>query len=240
MMKKLLIAALIASAFTTGMATANELSERSLVKRAYTLKNGEIQVGAALGYGETDDENHWQFNAGARYGLTDDLTIGLGDIRYRALSRAENGNGLELTIGGGLKGYMERLNLDGDDEVLGYGLDIAGKYVMSDRVALTFGTEYVFWNDIGSDNRKEFRYSVGGLYEPIRNVTLMASYTYRDLEDFTQSSAYDISAGVNYSLNKRTDIGLAFGYSDFDAVENGFKPEYAHKRSVGAYVSYRF
>ena len=111
---------------------------------------------------------------------------------------------------------------------------------MSDRVALTFGTEYVFWNDIGSDNRKEFRYSVGGLYEPIRNVTLMASYTYRDLEDFTQSSAYDISAGVNYSLNKRTDIGLAFGYSDFDAVENAFKPEYAHKRSVGAYVSYRF
>lgn len=239
-MKTLLIAGLIASVFTTGMATADELSERSLVKRAYTLKDGEIQIGAALGYGKTADKNRFSVSASASYGLTDDLSISLGGLRYRALSRVDDENGLEVTIGAGLRGYLERANVSGKDEVLGYGLDIAGKYVFSEQVALTFSTGYVFWNDIGADNRKEYRYSIGALYEPIRNVTFMTGFTYRDLDDFNQNDAYDISASVNYSLSKRTDVGLAFSYSDFDAIENGFKPEDAFKRNVAAYVTYRF
>lgn len=239
-MKKVLIATIIASAFFTGVVAANENSERSLVKRAFTLKDGEIQVGAAIGYGETGDESDWGFNGGASYGVTDDFTVGLGELRYRVLARPDDSTGLELTFGAGLKGYMERADVVGDDEVLGYGLDIAGKYVFTDQFAVTFGTEYVFWNDIGFENRKEYRYSVGALYEPIRHLTFMTSYTYRNLDDFTQSNAYDVSAGVNYTLNKQTDVGIAFNYSDFDALENGFKAEYAHKRNLGMYFVYRF
>lgn len=240
MMKKVWIATLIAAVLNTPLAVANENSERSLVKRAFTLKDNEFQIGAAIGYGETGKEDDWGFDAGASYGVTDDFTIGLGDLRYRVLARPDDSTGLEVTLGGGLKGYMERIDVEGDDEVFGYGVDVTGKYVFSEQVAVTFGSEYVFWNDIGADNRKEMRYSVGVLYEPVRYLTLMADYTFRDLDDFTQNNAYIASAGVNYTLNKRTDVGIAFSYSDFDAPQNGFNAEYVHKRNLAAYAIYRF
>ena len=234
MNKSMLIALLLAT--TTSAVSANQLSERNAVERGLTLKDGEIQLGGAVSYGKTGDEDDTGLVLGGAFGINDDLTVGLGGVRYRFMARPGDGNGLEVTVGGGIKGHLEQ----NDDDVWGYGADVLGKYVVSNNLAFTFGAEYVFWNTPGSDNAKEYRYSVGTLYSPIDDVTFSLGYTFRDLHDFSQDNAYTVSTGVNYAWSENMDVGLAFSYSDFDAVKNGFDLKSSHKRNLGAYVSYRF
>lgn len=238
-MKKKLLATLITCAFTAQIilpAQANEISKSSIVKRALTLKSNEISLGAGIGYSETEDSNSWGIGLAAGYGITDDWTIGIGTIRYRALARQFDEEGLELTFGGGLKGYLQR----GSQDVFGYGVDMQGKYVFDDQFAVTFGTEYIFWNDVGTDNPEEYRYSVGILFEPIDDITFSAGYAYRDLKGFVDDNANTVNAGVNYAISKQTDVGITASYSDFDAIDNGFNIDEAHKHGLGVYINYRF
>jgi len=234
-MNKSLLLGLILSTAATG-AFANDLSKQNLVERSLVLKDSELMLAGGIYHGETNDENDTGIALNVAYGLTDNVSVGFGGVRYRFMERASEGRGLELTFGAGIKGHLEQ----NDDDILGYGADVAGKYVMSKNLAMTFGAEYVFWNKLGSDNASENRYSVGTLFQPIPYVTLSLDYTYRDLKDFNQDNAYVVSTGVHYALSQNTDLGLTFAYSDFDAEQNGFDIESAHKRNLGAYVSYRF
>ena len=238
-MKNTTLISLLAGLLTTATTTfvyANELSEQNLVTRSLTLKNGEIMLSGAANYGKTGKLDDSNLVLGAAYGLTDDLTVGLGGARYRLLKGPMAGHGLEVTIGAGIKGNLEQNN----EDALGYGADVIGKYVVSEQLAFTFGSEYVFWNKRGPDNAKEYRYSVGAMYSPIQNITVSAGYTYRDLDDFSQDKAYTVSSGINYASNEHMDVGLILTYSDFDPVKNGFDVDSAHKRNLRAYVSYRF
>lgn len=234
-MKKSVLIGLILSSVATG-ASANKLSEQNLVERSLTLKDSEMVLSGAVFRGKTGDDSDTALGLSVGYGLTDNLTLGLGGARYRFMERANDGKGLELAFGAGYKGHMERNNKD----VNGYGADITGKYVLSSDLAVLFAAEYVFWNNVGKDNASENRYSLGALYQVMNDVTVSVNYTHRDLKDFNQSSAYSASTGVHYAWSKNTDVGLVFGYSDFDAVKNGYDTDSAHKRNVGVYANYRF
>ena len=79
-------------------ACAQDLSKRSLVERALTLKDHEILVGGALGYGDSSSDSGFNLGLDVGYGLSNDITLGLGGIRYRFLARDNDEQGLELTV----------------------------------------------------------------------------------------------------------------------------------------------
>ncbi|MCC2614980.1 porin [Aestuariibacter halophilus] len=217
---------------------AAQLSPANPVLRPLTLKDGEVVLGASIGYGDSEDDNGGQLGLNAAYGITDDLTLGLGGIRYRMLSRgSDTAAGLELAIGAGLRGYLES---DGNGDALGYGADVTGKYVFSDDFAVTFSGGYVYWNEQHLANKHEWRFSVGAEKALGNDLTAFADYSYRDLHGFSQNHANRYTLGVNYNLNRQWDLGLAFSYSDFDAVENGYDADNAYRRNLGIYATYRF
>ena len=219
---------------------AQEYSKRNLTERALTLKQGEILVGGAVGYGKTNSEDDWMVVPFAAYGITDDLTLEPGGLRYRFIDRPNDNAGLELTVGGGVKGLYERKVNNEEKDVLGYGMDLTGQYVLTPDFAITFGLDYVFWNDVGPNNKKEYIYSVGTKYQVMENVTLITAASYHDLKDMTQDDAYSITAGVNYSYSPQMDIGFGVNYTDFDPEKEGFKYDGAYEKTAVAYVSYRF
>ena len=236
MLKQILI---LSTLFYGGFTQAKELSDKSLVTRSLTAKDGEFQVWGAAGYTKkSDNDNGGYLGIDGRYGITDDWSISLGHTHYRFIDRGQSKRGLELAIGAGLKGAYE---LQNGDDVIGYGADITGKYVFSNETAVLFGSQYVFWNVPDTDkNLDEWRWSIGMQQEISIDVVLSANYTYRDLNGFNQSSAYDASIGFNYALTKQWDLGISVGYSDFNALKNGFKGDTAYKENAGIYVGYRF
>lgn len=207
------------------------------VLRPLTLTDGTIAVGGAIAWGEEQDDNRGEINLNAAYGLTDDLTIGLGELRYRFLARSGNNTGLELAVGMGVRGYQESLS-NGDS--VGYGADLNGKYVFNKDIAMLFSAGYVKWDEEKLKNKDEFRYSVGVQANVARDWTATANYTYRDLKDFIQEDAHKVNVGLNYAYSKHTDIGIFAGYSNFDAQENGYKLDNSFDRVAGLYAAYRF
>ena len=218
---------------------ANELSDDNLVKRSLTLKSGEAQLAAAIGYAKTADENDTFFAVDGAYGITDNWSVGLGHTRYRFLSRGTNGLGLELTLGAGVKGSYELLH--SKENAHAYGADVLGKYVINDDTALVFGTEYVFWNiPHSSDNASEWRLQ-GGVQQNITDeLTLSAVYQFRELKDMVQSNAHEATITLNYAYSEQIDVGMFAGASNFNAVKNGFTADSDHKQGIGMYMSYRF
>lgn len=244
-MKKLITTIALITISATSYAAS---TPQNLVERPITLNSGELQVSGALQYGEKfDGEEEWNLVPHIAYGITDDLTVSLGEIRYRFLSRSNNKSGLELTSG---LSYAGELEVDAADDSHGAKIDVMGKYVFTPNTAIAFSLGYVHWEDVDFDDidwndednydRAEMRYSVSLLQNITNNVTFIASYTHRDLKDFIQSSAKSASFGLNYAYSKQLDVGLFGRYSDFNPVENGFINDSAMERSAGLYVSYRF
>ncbi|KAF7774553.1 hypothetical protein PCIT_a1017 [Pseudoalteromonas citrea] len=226
--------------FCVGASQANELSDRNLVTRSLTVQDSELQFIGALGYGKNGDEDGIDIGLDARYGLSDDWTLGLGHTRYRFLERGNSDLGLELTVGAGLKGMYEKLGR-GNVDVLGYGADIMGKYVYSQDTALVFGAQYVFWNVQHTDkNADEYRFNLGVQHQVFEDVVISADYTLRSLNDMTQSTAHEASVSMNYAISKNLDTGVFVNYSSFDPVKNGFTADSANKQGIGGYISYRF
>jgi opacity protein-like surface antigen len=234
-MKKSLISIALLLASSTVFAET-EYPENPVL-RPLTLTDGTIQVGGALAWGEEKDENRGALNLNAAYGLTDNLTLGLGGVNYRFLARQDNDTGLELAVGLGVRGYQES-TIHGDS--VAYGADLNGKYVFDKDIAMIFSVGYVKWDEEKLKNKDEYRYSVGLQTNIAKDWTATANYTYRDLKDFNQNSANEVSVGVNYAFSKNTDIGIFAGYSDFDAQENGYKLDDSYDRFAGVYATYRF
>lgn len=207
------------------------------VLRPLTLTDGTVQVSAGLAYGEEEQDKRWDGGISFGYGMTDNLTLGYGGMTYRFLARPENDMGLELTASFGVKGQYDSL-IGGD--TTGYGLDVRGKYVINEDLAMTFGLGYVKWDEDILENKDEYRYSMGFMTNINRDWTASASYTYRDLKDFIQDDAHEAALTFNYAYSRDTDLGVFAGYSSFDALENGYKLEENFDRAVGVYATWRF
>ncbi len=227
---------------TTSAFAASDNYPRNVVERPSTLAKGDIVVAGLLGYAkETDGDNKGVLIPSLSYGVTDDFTIGIGHARYRLIGRENNGTGFELSTG---LSYVGAFEIEGADDSYGAGLDLSGKYVISDDTAFTFSTQYVRWfeeeTESLSKDRSEMRVSVGVQQNVIENVTVFANYTYRELKDFNEDYAQGGSIGVNYSLSKTMDVGLTASYSDFDAEKNNIKPDGIFEQGIGAYIAKRF
>jgi opacity protein-like surface antigen len=207
------------------------------VLRPLTLTDGTISGSGALAGGEENNDNRGELNLNAAYGLTDNLTIGLGGLNYRVLARPDNTTGLELAIGLGIRGYQ-------DSKVNGYsvayGADLNGKYVFDENIAMIFSLGYIKWDEEKLKNKDEYRYSVGVQANVAKDWTASASYTYRDLKDFSQNDAHEVNVSFNYAYSKDTDIGVFTGYSSFDAQENSYELDDNFERVAGIYTTYRF
>jgi opacity protein-like surface antigen len=234
-MKKSLIS--IALLLTSSTVFAETEYPENPVLRPLTLTDGTIAVSGALAWGEEKDESRAVLNLNLGYGLTDNLTLGLGGVSYRVLARSDNETGLELAVGLGVRGFQES-TLNGDS--VAFGTDLNGKYVFNKDIAMTFSLGYVKWDEEKLKNKDEYRYSVGVQANIAKDWTATANYTYRDLKDFNQSDAHEVSLGLNYAYSKNMDIGMFTGYSSFDAQENGYKLDNSFDRLAGAYVTYRF
>jgi opacity protein-like surface antigen len=234
-MKKSMISVALLLASSTVFA-ATEYPENPIL-RPLTLTDGTIAIGGALGWGEEKDDNRAALSLNAAYGLTDDLTLGLGNIDYRILARPNNGTGLELAVGLGVRGYQDS-KVNGD--AIAYGTDLNGKYVFDKNIAMTFSLGYVKWDEEKLKNKDEYRYSVGVQANVAKDWTASANYTFRDLKDFTQNSAHEVNISANYAYSKQTDLGVFMGYSSFDALENGYKLDDSFDRVAGVYAAYRF
>ena len=227
----------IALLLTSSAVFAETEYPQNPVLRPLTLTDGTIVIGGALMVVEENDESRGALNLNAGYGLTDNLTLGLGNISYRVLARPENETGLELAIGLGLRGYQESA-VNGDS--VAYGADLNGKYVFDENIAMIFSLGYIKWDEDQLKNKDEYRYSLGIQANVAKNLTATANYTYRDLKDFNQKEAHEVSVGLNYAYSKNTDIGVFTGYSSFDAQDNGYNVDNSFDRVAGIYVTYRF
>ena len=105
---------------------------------------------------------------------------------------------------------------------------------------MIFSLGYVKWDEEKLKNKDEYRYSVGVQGNIVKDLTATASYTYRDLKDFSQNDAHEVNVGLNYAYSKNTDIGVFTSYSSFDAQENGYKLDNSFDRVAGIYATYRF
>jgi len=234
-MKKSLIS--MALLLTSSAVYAEAQYPQNPVLRPLTLTDGTILVGGALAWVEENDENRGELNLNAAYGLTDNVTLGFGGINYRVLARPDNQTGLELAVGLGVRGYQDSI-LNGDS--VGYGVDLNGKYVFNEDIAMIFSLGYIKWDEEKLKNKDEYRYSVGVQANVAKDWTATAIYSYRDLKDFSQSDAHEVKLGLNYAFSKSTDIGMFTGYSSFDAQENGYKLDDNFERVAGIYTTYRF
>lgn len=232
--KSLFITTLLLSSSTV---VAETKYPENPVLRPLTLTDGTVALGGALMWGKENDDSRGAINLNAAYGLTDDLTLSLGGLDYRVLARKNNQKGLELAVGLGVRGYHDS-RLNGD--AIGYGADLNGKYVFDKDLAMTFSLGYVKWDEEKLKNKDEFRYSIGLQTNLARDWTASVGYTYRDLKDFTQNEAHEANVGINYAYSKSTDVGVFAGYSNFDALENGYQLEDSFDRVAGVYAAYRF
>ena len=208
------------------------------VLRPLTLTDGTISVGGAIAWvAEEEDDKRGEINLNIGYGLTDNLTLGLGGINYRVFARPDNEIGLELAVGLGFRGFQES-RINGDS--VAYGTDLNGKYVFNKDIAMIFSVGYVKWDEEKLENKDEYRYSVGIQANLAKDWSATASYTYRDLKDFNQNNANQVGVGINYAFSKNTDIGLFASYSDFDAQENGYVLGNSFDHAMGLYANYRF
>lgn len=234
-MKKSLMS--IALLLTSSTVFAETEYPQNPVLRPLTLTDGTIAVGGAIAWVEEEDKSRGELNLNAAYGLTDNLTLGLGNISYRVLARPDNEIGLELAVGLGIRGYQESA-INGDS--VAYGADLNGKYVFDENIAMIFSLGYIKWDEEKQKNKDEYRYSLGVQANIAKDWTATVSYTYRDLKDFNQSESHSVGVGANYAYSKSTDIGIFTGYSNFDAQENGYEIDNSFARVAGIYVTYRF
>ena len=234
MNKSLISVALILASSTVLAATEYP---KNPILRPMTLTDGTVAVSGSIAWGEEGNDRHGALGLNAAYGLTDDLTLGLGGIKYRILARADNELGLELALGLGVRGYQDS-SVNGDS--IAYGSDLNAKYVFDKNIAMTFSLGYVKWDEEKLKNKDEYRFAIGVQTNIAKDWTASANFTFRDLEGFSQNNAQEGNVGVNYAYSKNTDIGMFAGYSNFDAQENGYDLDKNFDRVAGIYASYRF
>ncbi|MCY7294785.1 porin [Alteromonas sp. a30] len=236
MEKRIIALVLLGLSASTSVQAAS--SPGNLVERPITLADGETSLSLGAVYGEKQNGVHnWGADIQLGYGITEHLTLDFSGLRYRFMQRPENGTGLELTAGLGVRGELESEQF-GDSHA--YGIDITGKYVFSSDMAAVFNVGYIRWNEDHRENKSEFDFSLGIQKRLFEGVTLSASYTYRDLQDFAQDDAYVWNIGATYNIRKDVDISVSYGQTNFDYARNGYDADEHFRKGLGVYFTYRF
>lgn len=228
------LAATLLSTLAGGHALADDSYPKNPILRPITLNDGDLEVLGALGYGKkVRGDNSTFIVPSVRYGITDNLTVGLGEITYRFFADDD----LQLAVSAGGRGSFDSREF-GDS--IGYGASIGGKKVMNDNLAFTFGVNYTYWNEDVVKDRSELDYSLGVMFNIATDWTLGAHYTLRDLRDFNQSTANELGLNLNYAFSENVDLGLFVGHSDFDERENGKVLHNSFENSSGIFAKWRW
>ncbi|MFT4925481.1 MAG: opacity protein-like surface antigen [Phenylobacterium sp.] len=228
------LAATLVSAFTSTAALADDSYPKNPILRPITLADGDFELVGAIGHvSKIDGEDKGYIVPAIRYGITDNLTVGLNGVSYRFLAKDD----LQLAANVGLRGHFDSKAF-GDST--GYGFSVGGKKVLSDNLALTFGVGYVHWDEDVLKDRSEIDYSVGLMFNVAEDWTIGASYKLRDLEDFSQSTANVIGLNVNYAVSNRLDVGLFTAGSNFDDRVGGKVVHNSFDTTTGAFVAWRW
>lgn len=216
---------------------ASSLSESNPVLRNLTLNESEWSIGAGISYGSANGEDDVQPILTMAYGINDRLTVGPVGLRYSVIPRVENSFGFELTADAGLMGLYESSQF-GDSYAYGGGL--SGKYVFSETFALNLSGHYFIWNEDKREDRKELRAQVSALLGVTANTTAYIGAAYRELKDFDQDNAYELSAGLIWNFSKQLDVMFDATYTDFDAQLNGYANDSHLERALSMSFEYRF
>jgi hypothetical protein len=205
------------------------------VLRPLTLSSSTIEVTGAYAYGKQHDKDtDVAFSGNINYGLTDSLQLGLDGITYSILK--DHHSGFELAAKAGITGYFD----DDLGDSLGLGSSIIAKQIINDNLAFTFSAGYTHWSINNLDNKSEFDYTVGALFNIAPDVTLATSYTFRDLKDFKESTANKATVALNYAYSSNIDLGIGYQYSNFNEQYNNQALQETPEKMFAAYVSYRF
>ena len=225
----------LATVMASGSAVADEFDyPQNPVKRPITLSDGMVSLSAAVGNADELDGDEESFIvANAQYGVTDNFTIGFDGLTYRFY----DDDALQLAVNTGVRDAFETDEL-GDNAAVGIG--VFGKQVLSNDFALTFGIDFIHWDIDNLDDREEVNYQLGFMYNLSNQWTLSAGYTYRDLEDFSESSANAYRAALTYTGLKNIDIGLFAVTSDYDDTSSGYWVRDEVEQGAGIYVNWRF
>lgn len=232
-MKKTL--ATLALGFAAFSSYADNVSPSNPVLRPLTLVDGEVLLGAAIAH-EATEGNDWHGALYAGYGITDNLTVGVDGLTYKIIGRYDNGLGWDVALSGGLRGYRE----NGRGEAFAYGMNLTGKYVVSEDRAYLFEAAYKLWDEENRDNRNEYQFSVGAMQNITDKITLTGTYSYSVLNDFVADDAHSAVLSGEYVYSKNTSFGMFVEYTNFDSIENGYDEDTNYESLVGAFVTYRF
>lgn len=233
---KNMLAFVALTSLTSFTAVADSYSKNPVL-RPLTLDARMAQLTGVFTAGEARDKSDSTFDLNFAYGLTEDVTLGFGGVRYRFQAREYNHTGLEMAVSLGKRAHYDSIY---NGEVDAYGVDLMGKYVVSDEFAWTFGFGSSIWVEDILANKNEYNASVGIIKRLSDEWTFAGNYTYRGLDGFVQDDADQVNASLTYNYSKNIDIGLFAHYTSFDAVKNGYRSKHKFEESVGVYASWRF
>jgi opacity protein-like surface antigen len=213
------------------------------VLRPLTLPKGMLSLGGGLSYVEKENgSDDWNTFPWVRYGITDNLSVGLDGLTYRFLAK----DGFELAGNVGLRGgdYDSKDSDDNDDDTweVAASASLFGKKVLSDQLALTFGAEYIRWDSDGDRvNRHEWDYGVGVLYQFAPDWTFDASYTYRDLSNqYNADNANVYRVGLTRSFGNDFEVSLFYRHNDFQQGTGDQNYGYNYRNISGVAATWRF
>jgi len=233
-MKKIIVAASLLTLALSTNAFSREYPQNPVL-RPLTLSAGTVELTGGYAYGKQHDKDvDVAFGGNVSYGLTDSLQLGLDGITYSVIK--DHSTGFELAAKAGITGYYD----DDLGDSLGLGSSLQAKQIINDNLAFTFSAGYTHWSIGNMDNKSEFDYSAGVLFNIAPKWTLAVDYTFRDLKDFKQSTANKASITLNYAYSANLDLGISYIYSNFNEQYNNQALQETPEKMLLAYVSYRF
>ena len=233
-MKKILLATCLLTLALTSNAHSREYPQNPVL-RPLTLSAGTVELTGIYVYGKQHDKDvDVAFGGDLSYGLTDSLELGLDGITYSIFKNQHAG--FELAAKAGITGYFD----DDLGDSLGLGSSLMAKQIINDNLAFTFSAGYTHWSIGNIDNKSEFDYTIGTLFNIAPDVTLAANYTFRDLKDFKQSTANEASIILNYAYSPSIDLGIGYQYSNFNEQYSNQALQETPEKTLGVYVNYRF
>lgn len=224
----------VAFVLVSGSALSNDAFPKNKILRPITMNDGDFEVSVAAGHStKVNGEDKTYIIPSLRYGITDNLSIGDGGLSYRFYAE----NDLQLGMNVGFRGSFDSSTF-GDS--VGVGASLFGKQIINDNLAFTFGLGYVHWDEEKLDNRSEVDYNLGVMFNVAPDWTLRGGYTYRDLEDFSQSHANVYNLSLSYALNDAIDVGIYGADSDFKEVINGHYLHNSFEETAGVFMNWRW